>query len=116
MNILNNLNDEYFDVVAKADKNDDYRYKILAVLKQKVHEFGYFNQVLNNDLFNLKRTLGLGSYKGIPKEINFLKLIGTRTVAISENDPFFQNINPSFQRSKIWNVPIILGYVTLSFS
>ena len=114
-NILNNINDKYLDALARADIQNDYRYRIYVKEQNKIHEFGYFNEALNDDLFRLKRSLGLGSRKGIPKEINFLKLIGVRSVSISENDPNFQNINPTFQRSKIWNVPVILGYVTLSF-
>ena len=67
---------------------------------------------VNRELFRIKDELRSGK-RSLPK-IKNLNLKGLTTVGIrTENPPSF--LNPTFQNSGIWCVPVIFGYPNIYF-
>ncbi|MDA8725625.1 UvrD-helicase domain-containing protein [Alphaproteobacteria bacterium] len=102
--------------MAELNKENDFTYDIFVENPETEiwEKLGSFSKNINWDLFKIKDQVG-SSKKNIPYQINHLWYLGSRSAAISELDPRLQKIDPHFRKSRVWNVPIIVGFPTLFF-
>jgi len=104
-------------VVARRNDRAEFVYDLhLPDYNEKW--IGRFSINVNNDLWNIKRSLAQSKARGLPKEIRHLKLFGITTFAIRNdegNSALIETLVEDAQQSGMWCTPIIIGFPTLFF-
>jgi hypothetical protein len=104
-------------VVARRNDRADYVYD-LHLPTYSERWIGRFSANINKDLWNVKRALSQQRTRGLPKEIRHLKLFGTTTFAIRDDEKnavLIETLVTDAQQSGVWCTPIIIGFPTLFF-
>lgn len=101
-------------VVAKPVQDDSYRYNLFAHKGQTDLWIGRLTHVCGRDILSAINILRTKQRQNMPLIIKNLWMVGVRTVSIAENHKSYDALIPSIQASRIWNVPVIMGYPRLS--
>jgi hypothetical protein len=104
-------------VVARRNDRANYVYD-LHLPTYSERWIGRFSANINKDLWNVKRALSQQRTRGLPKEIRHLKLFGTTTFAIRDDEKnavLIETLVTDAQQSGMWCTPIIIGFPTLFF-
>jgi len=113
-NINNFANLGNVELYATCSQKDNWNYHLYE--KSKDVWLGTLNQNFNKDLFTIRKLNFYKFSKGrLPTRINYLYMIGSRTVGITEEDKGFDMILPFFQKTKLWTAPIIIGFPSIYF-
>ena len=105
-----------------SSPDNQWKYKVFCEDSGNIFSIGFLQKNnLEKDFWNIQKFLMGREYRkgekkvALPKKIPFLQIIGIRTVATIEENPMNENLHPVFQRSRIWNVPLLIGFPTLYF-
>ena len=113
-NFLNSrVSSEIIEVYAESNRSENFVYDLYAKNGSQNIWIGSMTNGLNHDFFKIKKIKKLKRNRGLPRKINYLHMIGIRTVGVTEEHPFYDSILPYFRKSQIWNIPIIIGYPAL---
>ena len=110
-NINNFSKNGAVELYATCSKKDGWNYHLYE--KSKDIWLGTIDQNFNKDLFTIRKLNFKFSKGALPPRINHLYMIGARTVGIDEEDKNFDLILPFFQKTRLWNVPIIIGFPSI---
>ena len=106
------------ELEAHIDFDNNFAYQIWTSADDEGSgkPIGYFNDSLNQDLFNVLRriTKTAGLYRP-PSYLRHFYLMGVSTFAASENDPRLTELHEPFSSTGIWLVPVVIGFPKIVF-
>ena len=107
-----------FELEAHLDPEHNFSYQIWTTFdgKDPGKRIGYFNDSLNQDLFQiLDRITTAPRRLRPPNLIPHFYLMGVTCFAVSEDDPRLTEIHEPYASTGVWLVPVVIGFPKVVF-